>query len=105
MENKFELTVVGLLQVMPSNAHFRCDFLTSFATLETDHCWYGDITDFPTQGFNLHVYTYLLMQADASTEAFADNIPGFLDTYMGGQATAGMLSQRFSLQPLTDVYL
>jgi putative ABC transport system permease protein len=35
VENKFELTVVGLTQDMPSNAHFRCDFLTSFATLET----------------------------------------------------------------------
>lgn len=35
VENKFELTVVGLMQDRPSNAHFRCDFPTSFATLET----------------------------------------------------------------------
>lgn len=105
VENRFELTVVGLMQDMPANSHFRCDFLVSFATVEADQNWYGDITSFSGGGVNLSVYTYLLMQPGSDADAFADKIPGFLETYMGDQATAGMLSQRFTLQPLTDIYL
>lgn len=105
VENEFDLTVTGIMRDMPSNSHFRCDFLASFATLETDHRWYGDITDFPTQGFNLNVYTYLLMPKDYPGDAFPKKITTFLETYLGDQATKGMLSQRFTLQPITAIYL
>lgn len=105
IENQFEITVTGVMQDMPANSHFRCDFLTSFASLEADHRWSGNITDFATQGFNLHVYTYLLMQKDYPADTFSDKIPAFLRAHLGDKATAGMLSQRFSLQRITDIYL
>jgi putative ABC transport system permease protein len=95
----FPLTVQGVLADIPENTHLTFQFLISHATLRTawgekraEHDWSSAV-----------FYTYLLLQPEASPQAVARKLPGFIRKYMNWGGPDARID--FQLQPLRDIYL
>ena len=95
VEDMGDFTVTGVLQTIPQNAHFRFDFLASYATLNTLQPealgqWDSAVTS-----------TYLLLSAGYDAAAFEAKLPAIVAQRLGPEAGGS----RFYLTPLTDVHL
>lgn len=87
--------VTGIMKNLPENTQIYCDFIVSYASLESigedTKSWDNFDTD----------YVYLLLRNDVDPETVRWKIPGILKQYMG-DATAKKYT--FELQPLKDIY-
>lgn len=110
----FDYRVTGIAKEMPPQSHFRFGFLASyqlhpFATNRRDGSerqnWGGG-----------NVYTYVVVQADASSEGLAAKITETANTYLRRQVEANTNQSfddylaagnrsRYFLQPLTAIHL
>jgi putative ABC transport system permease protein len=96
-EDKYELTVNGVIEDVPSNSHFKFDFLASFASL-------------PALGFNIPdknwywnpVWTYVLLREDATRSQVQDHLHDFVQKYYHPSLKD---ETELNLQPLQDIYL
>ncbi len=96
-EEEHPLTVTGVLAEMPHNAHFRFDFLASFASLEQllpeglRESWYWN-----------PAWTYVLLPEGASPQALATQFPAFVEANFPDVIRTDVELQ---LQPLTRIHL
>jgi len=92
-ENKFDLTVTGILADPPPNSHLQFEFLASMNTM-------GDLDKKPwdTQG-----YTFLLMPAGISVADENDRLQNVYERYV--RARWWFSGLRLRIEPLTGIYL
>jgi len=86
------LRVTGIMQNMPSNSHLQMGTLASLHTLPVSRA-----TNFGRLG----LWTYLVLEENASAEALVAKLPDFAEQRIGewARTTFG-----FHLQPLTSIY-
>ena len=94
---RHDLTVTGIIKDMPSNSHFRTDFILPFK-------FYGiinndDLKSWQSSGY----YTYMRLAEDADPASMENKLEGFLArSAPPGQSLEGF---RYFLQPLTRIHL
>ncbi|MFQ5633435.1 MAG: ABC transporter permease, partial [bacterium] len=93
--NWADFAITGVLQNIPANSHIQYDFFRSHAGVK--RAWPGGYT---WQNF-IHE-TYVLLQENADTEAVAKKITSL---YFRNAPYMAPYVRKFSLQPLTDIYL
>lgn len=100
-------TVTGIVEELPSNSHFKFDFLASFSSLKKsrDPEWYDTA-----------VYTYIVLQKNYSWEILDGKLPGLSQKYVAPiiEQAMGMSYDNFLqagnyfgffLEPLLDIHL
>jgi putative ABC transport system permease protein len=100
LNNEYNATVTGVVKNIPSNSHFSFNMLLPFEAL-------GPWIEKAMQHwlFNIHNYTYLLLQKNCNIRDFEKKFPALIEEYMGDilKATGG--SVELFLQPLTGIHL
>jgi putative ABC transport system permease protein len=99
--------VTGVCRDIPSNSHFRFDFMASMITTDwsTNPSW-----------FSQNAQTYIVLRRDADTKAFQEKLPEFIVRHIGPQLPqfVGVTLEQFAesgqsygyyLQPLLDIHL
>ncbi len=92
LNNELEFTITGVIKDMPRNSHLNLDFLVPFKVFEQND------RD-PTNWGRFQVYTYVLLQDDASSEEFEKKISGLLQEH---NVPSG---PRLEPEPLTRIHL
>lgn len=90
--NDFEVT--GVIEDVPSNSHFRFDYLGSLNTMES----WSQLTDSEIRSANF--YTYLLLRSQAELDQLQSKIDTFVEERVKDQRDV-----RLNLQPLSKLYL
>ena len=103
-DDLYQFTVTGIMRDMPTNGHFRFDFLASYASLAPNNL-YNEPSSMQSQGFNHTLYTYILLKEGAVPDDLEKELPGFLENYLGEMLKAVGLEARPYLQPITDIHL
>jgi len=97
-ENSIDLTVVGVVDDVPSNSHLQFDFLM---TLETP----GVAGDGWLENWNRSAtMIYVLLRPDAPPEALEAKLPRFVDAYLNDTLDKHEV-YTLSLHALTDIHL
>ncbi|MDN5213460.1 ABC transporter permease [Fulvivirgaceae bacterium BMA12] len=97
--NKHPFTIVGIVEDMPENSHFRMEIMLDFesmAVLEK-----RDIS----QWSHYFVYTYLLLHEGASPESLTAKFPALLDKYTEDKLDSDGQESRLWLQKFSDIHL
>ena len=101
-ENKFDLTVTGVMQNVPANSHFRFNGLASFETLRQLYANYeeaeGDWLDHDN-------YTYLLLREGYDYRQLEAKFPALIEKHVGETIRALGGRVEYFLQPLTRIHL
>lgn len=84
--------VVGIMEDMPLNSHFRVDMLVSLSALGDG--WLNNWKRF-------FFYTYILLPENINTNELSEKITSLVDSHLDSDN----LKYKVSLEPLTDVYL
>ena len=109
-EHDVNLKVTGIVADLPSNSHFKFDFLGSFPTLY--HYYKQDDLMFDW-GSNNYV-TYLLLSRNVKPETLEGQFPAFIDRHLTQAIQRRMgraperspsLNTRLHLQKLADIHL
>lgn len=101
LENQFDLTVTGVFEPLPSQAHFHPSFLVSFNTFNDSRVYGAEQlrTNWGNNSFN----TYLLLKPGGDPQRIETAFPAFQDKYVpGGNASTWSV---LNLQKLTDIHL
>jgi putative ABC transport system permease protein len=93
--NKDDYKITGVMKKIPSNSHFRFDFLASFSTL--NHFQSIPLDDWGSCA----LYTYLLLAKGYSPQDLEKKLPSFLKKY----ASQITFLKSLYVQPLTDIHL
>ncbi len=95
----FDLQVTGVMRDVPSNSHFRPDFLGSLSTFKpgTWHYTYN----IPTSWTNLFYKSYIILKKGHDYKELEKKLPAFLESHIGEQAKG---FDPF-LQPLKSIHL
>ncbi|MFC1732167.1 FtsX-like permease family protein, partial [candidate division KSB1 bacterium] len=97
IDNRFDVTVTGILDEIPRNSHFRFDILVSFSSLNTLLPQAMD-----SWGYFEGFFTYILVHPGFDPVRFEAGLPDFLRKY-GGEPIAEFFTLK--LQPLSDIHL
>jgi putative ABC transport system permease protein len=94
--------VTGVIEDLPSNTHFRFDFLVSLSTMYK----YVNKGAMTSRGWNAF-YTYVMVGPNHTTDAVEAKIPSFIANFDRGR---GPNEREYSghhmyLQPITDIHL
>lgn len=107
LDNDRDYLVVALMKDMPSNSHFRYDFLASMVSLHDQGS---------KNWLSSNVYTYVLLKEEATKEQLEGKFPTFYQDKMSPQLkemarmsfdeflAAGNRFEAY-LQPITDIHL
>ncbi|HMJ70391.1 MAG TPA: FtsX-like permease family protein [Cyclobacteriaceae bacterium] len=96
-EGKFDLTVNGVIEDVPSNSHFKFDFIASFASLPAlgftipDKNWYWN-----------PVWTYVLLRENTQRSQVQIHLHDFVQKYYHPSLKD---ETELNLQPLENIYL
>ena len=95
------LTITGVMENIPDNAHFHADFLISLATGYDKFEWKREYDDWRALMF----YTYVVLPKGHSPTETEGKLPAFLERSAGDRF--GDPGRRFdiALQPVTDIHL
>jgi putative ABC transport system permease protein len=104
LENQFDLTVTGVYEPLPAQAHFHPNFLVSFSSLNDPRVYgaEGLRTNWGNNSFN----TYLLLAEGTDPQRLEKAFPAFQDKHVPPQE--GRMPSTWSvlnLQKLTDIHL
>jgi putative ABC transport system permease protein len=96
-EGKYDLMVNGVIEDIPSNSHFKFDFMASFASL-------------PALGFSIPeknwywnpVWTYVLLRENTQRNQIQDHLHDFVQKYYHPSLKD---ETELNLQPLENIYL
>jgi putative ABC transport system permease protein len=96
-EGKYDMLVNGIVEDIPSNSHFKFDFLASMSSL-------------PALGFNIPdknwywnpVWTYVLLNDASNRRVLQDQLPAFIQKYYHPSVKD---ETELNLQPVTNIYL
>ena len=107
VDGSIPFAVTGVTADVPSNSHFKFDFLASFITLENPgmRAYAGPITFWLDRRSNF--FTYILLVEGASAEALEQKLPAFMEKYSGElRKRLGTLNTLMPmLQLLPDIHL
>ncbi|MFN7118776.1 MAG: ABC transporter permease, partial [Saprospiraceae bacterium] len=95
--NEVDYQITGVIEDLPSNAHFQVGFLASL----TEHYnkeW------FPNWHATMF-YTYVKLKPGTDVKAFEAQIHDIADKYVGNEIRQNAQYYRFFLQPLTSIHL
>ncbi|MBN2012960.1 ABC transporter permease [candidate division KSB1 bacterium] len=95
------ITVTGVMENIPANAHFHFDFLISYITLKPmEQGEYYEWSDFGH-------FNYVVLANGADPQALETKIPGWLTKYLNWFEEYHRTHQGklFALQPLTSIHL
>ena len=101
VDNKYELTVSGVFEPMPSQSHFHANFLFSMNTLN-DNRMFGKEGMDNDWGGNAFA-TYLLMPKGYDISKLESRVKAFLDEHIPGGKGSQWTDLTF--QKLTDIHL
>jgi len=90
------LKVTGIAKDVPSNSHLDFDLVLSLER-DKDAGWM-------TRWINNGVYTYIQLAPNVSKEQIENQLPAFMEKYMGSQLREYGYKWSLSLMPLKDVY-
>ncbi|MBO0937461.1 ABC transporter permease [Fibrella sp. HMF5335] len=104
--NKMPYKVTALMRDMPTNSHFRADFLLAMSS--DDYQW--------GQWVSNNHHTYVVLRPGVDADAFARNLDAVAEKYVGPQilsflgSTMAQFRQAnnrfaFTMMPLTDIHL
>ncbi|CCH51918.1 protein of unknown function DUF214 [Fibrisoma limi BUZ 3] len=103
-ENQYDLTVTGVYEPLPAQAHFHPNFLVSFSTLNDPRIYGAEQlrTNWSNNSFN----TYLLLAKGADPARMEKAFAPFQDKHVpsGGGTKASKWSV-LTLQKVTDIHL
>ena len=107
LDNNSKFKITGVVQDLPSNSHYKFDFLASSSSIEKSkaEAWLSN-----------NAYTYIMLQEDFDPELLNNKFPALVKDKMSEivQTAMGMSfddfinsgrSLSFNLQPLLDIYL
>ncbi|MBN2266012.1 MAG: ABC transporter permease, partial [Candidatus Aminicenantes bacterium] len=95
---KGDLTVTGVVKNVPSNSHFKFDYLLSVATLEAD-----ESNAYMFKNWNVGNFTIYAELADpAGRKPLEEKFASWIDKNRPSKSEAKL---RFYLQPLVDIHL
>ena len=95
-ENEYPLMVTGVLAPVPENSHLDIDFLASVHLFEKE--------DWFTGWWINNMMTYVLLKEGVSEAVVEEQLPAFMEKYMGSDFERMGLRVGLTLKPLTDVY-
>ena len=90
------LTVTGVMENTPPNAHLQADMIISLAT-----SYQGDLKYWSWINF----YTYILLSEGHSSAATEEKLPDFVNRHIGEQLREQGGRFELFLQPVTDIHL
>ncbi len=97
--DKTPFAVVGVIEDMPKNSHFRMDVMLDFeSTLEADN---QSLTRWNSNSY----YTYFLVKEGADPEQIEARFPQLRDKYTNDKIDEDGQSTRYFLQEFTDIHL
>ncbi len=107
LDNSYDFRVTGIMEKIPRNSHFQCDFFASFVTLHTiENGPYGqDYGNNMQQQFFPDLYTYIRLPEGYAPAQLEEKLVGFIDRHHGEILTRFNATMVASLQPLTDIHL
>ena len=100
LNDEYDVTVTGVINTVPQNSHFSFNMLLSFETLGP---WLE--TAMENWIWNIHNYTYLLLQKDSNIQDLEKKFPALMEEHLGELLTATGGSVDLFLQPLTSIHL
>jgi putative ABC transport system permease protein len=94
--------VTGVIEDLPSNTHFRFDFLVSMSTMYK----YVNKGAMTSRGWNAF-YTYVVIDPHHTREKVDAKLPDFIARFNrdGGVSEEQSSSSQLYLQPITDIHL
>lgn len=101
-EDKFDLTVTGVMKNVPSNSHFIFNGLVSFETLRHINENYQKEEEDWLDHDN---YTYLLLRDAYDHRDLEKKFPAFIEKHLGETLKAVGGKVEYFLQPLTQIHL
>jgi len=104
LENKYPLTVSGVMANVPLNSHFTVNIFVSFkALIELDPAGYQEKMENWTKGIDN--YTYLLLQKNCDFKKLEKKFPALIQTHAGEILRHLGGKMVFTLQPLSSIHL
>ncbi len=94
--NQHDYLITGVIKDIPSESHIHFDFIASLPTLESRD------RNFNSNWGGVSLYTYVLLNKNASVKNFEDKLPGIIKHYMGNELTNYWA---LNAQKLTDIHL
>ncbi len=95
------LTVTGVMENIPKNAHFHADFLISLASgydkfgwSENPRIWYSNL-----------FYTYVVLPEGHPPSETQEKLPGFVEKHVDASFLEDLGRFELTLQPVTDIHL
>ncbi|GAB3895767.1 ABC transporter permease [Spirosoma agri] len=104
LDNQYDLTVTGVYEPLPAQAHVHPQFLLSFSTLNDPRIYgaEGLRTNWSNNAFN----TYVLLKAGASPQRMEAALPAFQDKHMGaGEGSKPSTWSVLNLQNVAAIHL
>lgn len=101
---KVDLKITGVLADMPSNSHFRFDFITATPTdyIRREQLW----DDWKKHGITTPAHTYVRLAKGVSASAIERKLPDLLAMHLGpGRGEHEGTENRYRLQPLNRIHL
>ncbi len=94
--------VTGVIEDLPSNTHFRFDFLVSMSTMYK----YVNKGAMTSRGWNAF-YTYVAVDSNHTRGQVEAKMPDFIANFDRGRGEGERLqsSRQITLQPITDIHL
>ncbi len=101
--NPLPLTVTGVARDLPENSHVHFDFLISYVTLEL--LGWGEPATMQDHGGDYTIYTYLLLREGYSARELEEQLPGFIERYVGDRLRTFGIEVNPYLRPVGDIHL
>ena len=104
----YSYQISGVFKDYPHNSHLIIDYLTSYATLNSELRMSGDTTNQAETSFGWYdFYTYLQLKKGTDLKNFQAKLPAFCDHYINSQEwnKTNNVKDALSIIPLTDIYL
>ena len=95
------LTVTGVMENFPENAHFQADLLISLASGYDKFGWSG----YPEVWYTTLFYTYIVLPEGHPPSETQQKLPGFVDKHVDASYLEDLDRFELTLQPLTDIHL
>ncbi|MYH19991.1 MAG: FtsX-like permease family protein [Gemmatimonadetes bacterium] len=95
------LTVTGVMENIPENAHFHADFLISLASAYDKFEWNRAAGIW----FSTLFYNYIVLQEGHPPEETQRKLPGFVERHVDASYLEDLDRYELSLQPVTDIHL
>ena len=101
---RVDLKITGVLADMPSNSHFRFDFITATPTdyIRREQLW----DDWKKHGITTPAHTYVRLAKGVSASAIERKLPDLLAMHLGpGRGEHKSTENLYYLQPLNRIHL